>query len=135
MFNFWKKKKEPKRLNKRPISALTSKPAGHIYIEFDNNGEFSVSTDVYEMTPETGTSLAQLMLIIQLNYLSSYVFESLKLWSEWPDDGNRVSDYKKAFYVSVLQIVKDTLQASKQQQRGSGNPVIKASEVFRGKKQ
>jgi len=124
MLNWFRKKN--KEIEKADEN--NSEVAGYIYLEYETTGDFSVSTNILDISEESQVALTRLLVGLHNGQMTPYIYQSFKLWAS-ESVGDAYSDsMKKVFYTSVLQLM---MEAFKNLETDA-DPAIKASEVFGG---
>jgi len=112
---------------------MTRKPSGTIVINyFEDNGDFTVGSDINDITDSSAEMLALLMVHITSSDFQSFLWESLRVWAGDEDE-------KIAFNVATMiqskkldTLVLDIEQANQEDngQYNSSDVAVSASAVF-----
>lgn len=97
--------------------------SGQILIEYDKDNNFYIKSNIMDMTDSGMESLALLLYYINSKELESYIYESLKDWSNY-------SEERKQFIVRLSQYLMKLNDIILKKQPKENKVAIKASQVF-----
>lgn len=103
--------------------ANDSNVAGQILIEYDNDSNFTIRTNIVDITDKGMQSLALLLYYINSKEIESYLYESIKDWSKYGQD-------RKEFIVNLAQYLIKLNEALIDNKQKEQKVAVKASQVF-----
>lgn len=103
--------------------ANDSNVAGQILIEYDNDSNFTIRTNILDITDKGMQSLALLLYYINSKEIESYLYESIKDWSKYGQD-------RKDFIVNLAQYLIKLNEALIDNKQKEQKVAVKASQVF-----
>ncbi len=97
--------------------------AGQILIEYDNNNNFTIRTNILDISDEGMQSLALLLYYINSKEIESYIYESIRDWSKYGEDRKEFIENLAKYLIKLSEVI---IENKYKEQKVA----VKASQVF-----